>query len=199
MTARLRVLDLREPAADTAVSQGLLNLDARERTRALRFHRSDDRRRTIAGQWLARHALADVLQVDAADIQLTRDARGRLHGPTPADVSVAHSGPWVVAAATAAGRVGVDVEALERFTGLDLTAWLSPAERSTVLASAAPGAQAARHWVSKEAVAKLRGHGFLVDPRTIATAAADLQRDHIVLRVCQAPDAAHLLAVATRQ
>ena len=76
------------------------------------------------------------------------------------DLSFSHSGPWVAAAITAWGRVGVDVEIpnQRRDARALAEAYLSPAELRAVTEEGEPALLA--FWTMREAMAKLSGGGL---------------------------------------
>lgn len=103
-------------------------------------------------------------------------------------VSLSHSGDLHVVATTAAGPVGVDVEAIDaaRFVGFDEVALHrserphAPVERATT-------------WVRKEALLKATGDGLAVDPRLIRL--SDPDAPPAVLEWSGGPGSVHLVDV----
>ena len=94
-------------------------LDEQEQARAARFRFAADRARFVLGAVLVRAAAGHALGLPPASIAVDRecDRCGEQHGRpriggTDLHVSVSHSGDVVVAALTAEGPVGVDVEAV---------------------------------------------------------------------------------------
>ncbi|CAN5573743.1 hypothetical protein BH10ACT10_BH10ACT10_00160 [soil metagenome] len=82
-------------------------------------------------------------------------------GTTP-HISLSRTTGATVLAMSWSGRIGVDVESLDRFSDVDLRGVvLHPEERA-----ATPEALA-RTWVRKEALLKVWGHGLSVDPRSL--------------------------------
>ena len=76
------------------------------------------------------------------------------------DLSISHSGPWVAAAVTAWGRVGVDVEIPKQRRNAQALAeaYLSPAELQAVTEEGESALLA--FWTMREALAKLSGGGL---------------------------------------
>ncbi|MEM7205746.1 MAG: 4'-phosphopantetheinyl transferase superfamily protein [Planctomycetota bacterium] len=101
--------------------------------------------------------------------ELTWSASGRPSLPIEGDFSLAHSAGIAVCAATPTGRIGVDVDDRTRQPTEDLGRALSPAERMAVDSAEQPGAELARVWSYKEAVAKADGRGIAVDLERINT------------------------------
>lgn len=107
-----------------------------------------DRTRSLAGIVLACTALTQLLQrhVSAADLYFPPRGKPRLRGMGQSvSFSIAHSGPWVVAAAATAD-VGIDIE------------WLPQAP---TLGAHGGSARSLDEWVRSEAEAKCLGLGLL--------------------------------------
>nr|WP_308632426.1 4'-phosphopantetheinyl transferase superfamily protein [Massilia sp. YIM B02763] len=88
-----------------------------EKQRLAHFLRPVRRRQYLAGRVLARHALAQVLDVDPRSISLEER-----HGAAPvlavppdqhAGFSISHSGRWVACAASAGSKLGLDIETVD--------------------------------------------------------------------------------------
>lgn len=142
-------------------------LDASERSANRRFVTEPLRARHACAHALLRQALHQSLGDEPASFRFEagRNDRPRLAGVAPGfDFNLSHSGPFVACAVTAAGRVGIDVEAVDH--RMDFTRVLghaaSPTERSWLGAKTAGEARRAffRLWVLKEAYAKARGDGL---------------------------------------
>ena len=87
-------------------------------------------------------------------------------GARPAGVSLSRTPGTTVVAMWPDGRVGVDVERVDRFTDPGIAdVLLHPDER------AGPAAGLATTWVRKEALLKASGTGLSVDPRAVRLAA----------------------------
>ncbi|WP_052020360.1 4'-phosphopantetheinyl transferase family protein [Actinokineospora spheciospongiae] len=100
-------------------------------------------------------------------VRLVKDARGKPGladqdgQPVPGvDFSLAHTGDVLAVAVSRAGRVGVDVEVRDRPVD-------SPAFRARACHPAEPTDDPVRLWTVKEAIAKARGEGLLLDFRTV--------------------------------
>jgi phosphopantetheinyl transferase len=90
-------------------------LSPEERSRAGAFGNERRLAQYLAGRRLLRQAAAALLDVDAAGLVLNAEGQPRcLNSPRPLWLSLSHSGPFVVAAASDEGPVGVDVEQREQ-------------------------------------------------------------------------------------
>ncbi|MBR8742903.1 4'-phosphopantetheinyl transferase superfamily protein [Nocardiopsis sp. MG754419] len=173
-------------AHTSAASDRLLSLlDEAERTRNARFRLQADRDRHLLGRSLARLALAE--RVGRTPEEIVFDLRcrscedkartgagggdGSPHGkPVPIgaaagwEISVSHSGEWVVLALAEGVPVGVDVERVSDARDLDGLAGytLADAERREWDALPEPGRVEAffGYWARKEALLKATGLGL---------------------------------------
>jgi 4'-phosphopantetheinyl transferase len=142
---------------------------------------SAERDRFVAGHALLRLVVAGRWSLDPAAVALTFTC-ARCGGPhgrpvavppagcPPVHLSLAHGGNRVLVAASPAGPVGIDVEAVvgAAFAGFDDVA-LDARERAWLASVGPAGAAAgrARVWVRKESVLKATGDGLARDPRLI--------------------------------
>jgi 4'-phosphopantetheinyl transferase len=157
-------------------------LDAAERGRIAAYRRPADRDRFLVGVTLIRRLFAAELDLPPGRVSLDRACRhcGRPHGKvrlarsstagtadaggTAIEVSLSHSGAWVVLAACRSYPVGVDVETVDASIDHRAVAAivLCESERRRLDATPAPewAASFARYWVRKEAVVKATGEGL---------------------------------------
>jgi 4'-phosphopantetheinyl transferase len=167
------------------------HLSVEDKRRAAQYLKPVDADRCVTSAGLLRRA-ADLLTADGPPVaRVGRWCRscGRLadHGrPIALDgngrpipqvfLSSSHSGPVVVAAASADAPVGVDVEtaaALRSWLAADLDGFdqltLSPAERAALARLEPTRANPARLrlWVRKEAVLKAAGVGLAIEPNRL--------------------------------
>jgi 4'-phosphopantetheinyl transferase len=151
-------------------------LTAIEREREQGYLRPEDRHRFLAGVALSRLVLAQVLGVEPAEIEIDRrcpdcdrpHGRPELPGHPDVDLSVSHSGGWIVCAVARGVRVGVDLQQADAPVGPELADLaLSPAERSEWRRRGSDPAFFYRLWVAKEAVLKVRGVGLRVPMSTV--------------------------------
>lgn len=165
-------------------------LDPAERRRHDAYRRREDRDRFLVGAVLVRLICARELSIEPAQVRLDRRCPdcGRPHGKVrlaagkpgpddPLEVSISHSGDWVVVAACHSGAVGVDVERISPTVDHTGVARIAFAEsEATHLAALPPDARAAgftRYWTRKEAAAKAVGEGLRTPLSAIEVSAPD--------------------------
>lgn len=158
-------------------------LDDSERQRVARFVRRERRNQFIAGRVLARRTLGAVLGVAPETVRLVErpGAAPALAVPDAgtAGFSISHSGPWIACAASATGRVGLDVEVVDPARDIDaLAAQAFDASEQAWLAARPAATRVAdfyRTWSTLEARFKLG---------TVAAATFDLSRPGLSMVVC---------------
>jgi 4'-phosphopantetheinyl transferase len=159
-------------------------LDPVESARRAGYRARADRDRFTLGVVVTRTILAANLGVapDKVDLDRTCATCGRPHGrPRPAtgvniDLSVSHSGDFVVVAFAVGRAVGIDVERLDRSRGTELAKIvLSPAEHAhfSRLEPAGRSPACYRYWVRKEALLKASGDGLRVPLTDLTVSASD--------------------------
>lgn len=153
----IRQLDAEEEARVTAMMDGV------RRRRVADIAGEDDRKRTVAGELLARRMLASKLGCGEADVPLAWDELGK---PTVTAegtyVSVSHSGAWAVCV-TADVPIGVDAEVIRSAQEKFMRRVCSKAEMACIR----PGDDGDCRrfweiWTAKEALFKLTGKGPLL-------------------------------------
>jgi 4'-phosphopantetheinyl transferase len=189
------------PAEETPARYALL--DEVERGRYASYRRDADKQRFLTGRSLIRAVAAAALDIAPADVTLDSSCFdcGKPHGKprvvgSSLEVSISHSGDWVVLAAIDGAPVGVDVEEV-RAAGVDDLAGISfsPAEQAVFRAVPEADKRTAffTYWARKEAVLKATGKGMSVvmskltlsphdeTPRvlTSATSEVDIARTHM--------------------
>lgn len=193
-------------------------LDPTERGRFEAYRRAEDRARFLTGTALVRTIYGTELGIDPAAVKLDRRCSdcGRPHGkvrlfdgPSDIEVSVSHSGDWVLVAAYRGYPVGVDVESVN--PDLDHAELariaMTEAERERLAAETDKAMSFTTTWARKEAVVKALGeglrtplNGFAVSPSNEdARVVSWPQRADLVARihlVDLASDPGHRAAVA---
>lgn len=145
-------------------------LDEVERGRHDRYIRAEDRARFRTARALAKNLLARRVGVQPGDIRLDSTCEcGQPHGKprlvgSGLELSISHSGDWIVVAVTAGSPVGVDVERSPTGTmaGGMLEATLSPRELASLRSLSEAGRDEAflAYWTRKEALLKATGEGL---------------------------------------
>lgn len=122
----------------------------------------------------ARRVLAAHLKIDPVAVTLARDPHGRLFvdgarmpecsHAAEIDISLSHAGGIQVIGVAMAGRIGVDVEAVDHDIDVQTLSCDHFTHSEQAYLTALPQAERIDHfyhwWTAKEAVAKAIGHGF---------------------------------------
>jgi 4'-phosphopantetheinyl transferase len=169
------------PVSETPALYGLL--DQVERDRYAGYRRDVDKHRFLTGRALIRAAAAAALDIAPGAVELDSSCFdcGKPHGkPTVVgsslEVSISHSGEWVVLAVAEGVPVGVDVEEVRAAEVDDLAGIaFSPAERATFRSVPAEDRRGAffTYWARKEAVLKATGKGMSVAMSKLTLSAHD--------------------------
>jgi 4'-phosphopantetheinyl transferase len=135
----------------------------------------------LAGRVAAKRALVALTGVDPLAIQVVSASTGepiaRVPGRPGVSVSISHREGRAVAVAVEAGRVGVDLEAVEQRPVHFAQTWFDARERE--LASD-PTAETVI-WSAKEAVLKALGTGFALSPNQVRVVAIEGDRIEVSL------------------
>ena len=172
-------------------------LSAEERARAARFHRIEDRERSVLAHAMKRILLSRTLGSDPTSLRFGINPFGKPQlTPMPCPplfFNLAHSSDYVLLALSNVGAVGVDLERhRENIEPLELgRTTFSPFEYEALLTT--PEAQQRQHffdlWTGKEAVLKARGFGLSLDLKSF-----DLefnQAEMILRETRDSPEEAH--------
>ncbi|EJR54571.1 phosphopantetheine-protein transferase domain protein [Bacillus cereus VD107] len=153
-----------------------------EREKANSYHHSADRARFIIGCVISRLVLGKILSMSPVQVPIDRmcpvcklqHGRPQLPEGMP-QISVSHSGEWVVVAFTTSAPVGVDVEQMNPNVDVMKMAEgvLTDSEIAQVMKL--PNEQKIKgfltYWTRKEAVLKATGEGLLIPPVHITVSA----------------------------
>ena len=134
-----------------------------ERARAARFGDQRLRDRYVMGRGTLRTILASALGCDAESVEIERGHRGRpqLAGTRALDFNISHTAGVAIVGVTREGRIGVDVERLDRAINVAGIArkFMTSNERTAIAGLDADNAR--RHlltlWTCKEAMSKATG------------------------------------------
>lgn len=170
---------------DEAAYEAALNMmDAERRGRITGFPAPDDRRRSAAGELLARRAVGRALGVSPEDAPLCWDEDGKpsVEGDG-VYVSVSHSGAFVVCAVDS-HPIGVDVEVIRAAEEKFMRRTCSEAEMAYIRYGDAGCFQRFWEcWTAKESLFKLTGHGPLLALSRLCLP-EKVTLDHIVQNGC---------------
>ncbi|WP_156390850.1 4'-phosphopantetheinyl transferase family protein [Caulobacter sp. Root487D2Y] len=197
-------------AAGTPWPTTRLNRD--DQARAGRFRRAGDQARFVAGRLLLERLVRDETGVEDWPLEIGPRGRPALvgRGAGRPDVNISHCPGLIAAAFHGSGRVGVDVEAVDRSVdALGLAdRYFSPEEAAEVNAAPSPVRRRLflRYWTAKEAAMKAIGGGLSipldqvrVDLSSPGLAfAPELGEDPAAWRLHTRDLGEHLLAVAVR-
>jgi 4'-phosphopantetheinyl transferase len=145
-------------------------LSADERARAGRFHFAQDRHRFIVARGILRTLVAGRLGLAPAAVAFSYLAHGKpaVAAESPLDFNLSHSGNRALFALSGNGRVGVDLEALDRDVDVMALAqrFFHPGETAALRQLPQPLRRRAFFacWTRKEAVVKATGDGLLAAP-----------------------------------
>ncbi|MBA2660487.1 MAG: 4'-phosphopantetheinyl transferase superfamily protein [Nitrosospira sp.] len=150
-------LNLRMPVLDSDISL----LSEGELTHALRFHRHEDRVRSISTRAALRRMLASRVKLPAEMLRFVTNCHGkpRLQHEVCIDFNVSHAGCFALIALSTGGQVGVDIECRDRtIDAKSLGAYVfSHLERGIGLKT---DEDFIERWVAKESVLKALGVGI---------------------------------------
>ena len=154
--------DIRRLDEET-MAQTMAMMDEARRRRVGDIAGEDDRKRTVAGELLARRALAQRLGCGEGEVPLRWDDTGK--PAVDADgvyVSVSHSGPYALCA-VADVPVGVDVEVVRSADEKFMRRVCSEAEMAYIrVGDDGDCARFWEIWTAKESLFKLTGKGPLL-------------------------------------
>jgi len=139
------------------------SLSTAERARAARFGTPELRERYVMGRGSLRAILAGELGTDAAAVDIVRGERGRpqLAGTPSLDFNVSHTDGVAIVGIVRSGRIGVDIERLDRTINVEGIArkFMTANERAAIAGQDADAGR--RHlltlWTCKEAMSKATG------------------------------------------
>lgn len=154
-------------------------LTAAEQARAARFHFDRDRTRYITGRAFLRRQLGRTLGRPPHHLILSEGPWGKpaLTGGE-IEFNLSHSGRWAALALSRTGRVGLDLERLDRtldLRGLAESCFTAP-ERAVLDGLETTVARRNRFfafWTAKEAIMKWTGQGMSLPPLDITLALVD--------------------------
>jgi len=179
----LKWYDIRK--MDSSVCETVIkNTNAQRKSRIRGIAQEDDRKRTVAGELLAREMLGEKLGMDPWQVPLNWEDEGKPQVEAEGVFcSVSHSGPYVVCA-VAEVPVGVDVEVIRTADEKFMRRTCSDREMSYIRYGDAGCFQRFWEcWTAKESLFKLTGHGPLLSLSAFALPRG-VVLDHILQNGC---------------
>jgi 4'-phosphopantetheinyl transferase len=171
----LRGTDLKVWAVNLACASGDLGLlSTRERVRAGRLKRPQDRERSLEAHCAIRRILALQLGIDPRYLEFDTTTVGKPFLARPAqnlEFNLSHSGRHGLIAVARDRSVGVDIEVRRPMRDLLGVALQIATSREAKLLKQLPTSEVHSTffdlWTRKEAVLKALGRGFFIDPREV--------------------------------
>ncbi|WP_246665221.1 4'-phosphopantetheinyl transferase family protein [Rhizobium tropici] len=156
-------------------------LSEQERHRAAAFRSTEARRLFVAGRFLCRRILGNLLGCppQALTIAITSSGRPYLPDHPDIDFNISHTHDRVALAICRGGRIGIDIERPDAFSEDEaseiMPMILSEQELNQVRQLDRQHRRDAllACWLQKEAALKCLGHGFLTDPQSVMLAPED--------------------------
>ena len=128
-----------------------------------RYRRWQDRQMVLAGKLLLMECLREGYGNDNGIRRLMKDRYGRPHIPGCGDFNISHSGGLTVCCLSEHGKVGVDVEAIQKVNAADFSQQLSKKEMAGIKSAE----DFFRLWTEKEAALKADGRGLSIDMKSV--------------------------------
>lgn len=174
---------IREMDAD-ALERALRMMDGERRRRVAELPNEDDRKRSAAGELLARQAAAKRLNIAPESVALRWDENGKPYVEgSDFHVSVSHSGPYAVCA-VGEKLLGVDVEVIRGAEEKFMRRVCSDGEMAYIRYGDAGCFQRFWEcWTAKEALFKLTGKGPLLALSRLALPEG-MALEHMVCNGC---------------
>jgi 4'-phosphopantetheinyl transferase len=137
-------------------------LPERAKMRCTSFVRWQDRQAHLLGQLLSITALG-MLGVAAKCEDIQKDINGRPYFKSGLDFNVSHSGQYVICAYSDEGRIGADVQHIDRSLDISLFQKIFlPHEFQSINQSSNPYETFYNYWTIKEAAIKADGRGLRI-------------------------------------
>ncbi len=132
--------------------------DRKERVDSFRF--ADDKKRTVAGEMLAKKLISDLCNVSPEAVIVKIGENGKPYA-VGLDVffNISHSKNIVICAADS-NPVGIDIEAKRKYKPSVAKRFCTAEEIAEIEKSEKPDEEFTKLWVKKEAYAKLTGTGL---------------------------------------
>jgi 4'-phosphopantetheinyl transferase len=144
-------------------------LDGVELQRYHRFARPDDAARFMVGRLMLKTIVGGLSGCRPDRVHVSLGDRERPYVAGAPDFNLSHSGDMVVLAVASEGRVGVDIEAVEREADVrKLAGRVYSQSEFAAFCNLDNTCPAVKIWCAKEALVKAIGEGLYIDPRSIS-------------------------------
>ncbi len=130
------------------------------RKRINRYQRWQDRQSSLVGKILLCHALENLDYNHDCLTGISVTQHGRPSIDDEFDFNISHSGGCVVCAITKVGRVGIDIEKVNKISMEDFTEYFSRQEWDHIRGSKNPYPIFYRYWTMYESILKADGRGL---------------------------------------
>jgi 4'-phosphopantetheinyl transferase len=151
-------------------------LSEKERAKAARFHRVEDRQSSITARGALRILLSGYIGIPAAEIQFSYSENGKPHvADSEVEFNISHSSEWVVLAFGRNRQIGVDVEKIKWTMDVAAIAarFFASEERALVERSSDKHTTFFQIWARKEAYVKACGSGLFQELGSFAVPITD--------------------------
>ena len=129
----------------------LMSPEKQQRVNKFRF--ADDKKRTVAGEMLARKTIAEWCSVDETDIVFYKNEHGKPYlKDLPCYFNISHSGDFVVCAVSEKNEIGIDIEKIRPIDLKIAKRVFSEDETTYILSSKTPKENFFELWTKKEAI-----------------------------------------------
>jgi 4'-phosphopantetheinyl transferase len=125
-----------------------------------RYKRWQDRQASLIGKILLYQALKKYDYNDDCLKRITHNQHGRPFIDDEIDFNISHSGDCVACSITTAGRVGIDIEKINKINIEDFRGYFGPQEWNHICDSNNPCVVFYRYWTMYESVLKADGLGL---------------------------------------
>ncbi|WP_114749633.1 4'-phosphopantetheinyl transferase family protein [Pleomorphovibrio marinus] len=145
------------------------------RRKTLRFVQEKDRYAYLLGKVLLQEQLMEEGFSPAQISGLASGEFGKPYLPIDLKFNISHSRDWVLCAAAMGVELGIDIEYKAHGNDLDLTPYLTDAEKEVILESGNNLEEKIRIWTQKEAVLKASGAGIGMDLTKVDTTCGEIR------------------------
>lgn len=145
------------------VMRWLPSLEHETQLQVSRFQVSEDKKRAILGNYVAKCLIAQYTHQNIEDINfITNEYGKKIVQKSPISFNISHAGKWVVIALSTNDSIGVDVEKMEPIDIWEVATFFNKTEQRYLKGLVGKEAQHAfyRIWTAKESFLKCIGRGL---------------------------------------